>query len=137
MRKGSLRFVLHGQRLSGRFTLARLNRRDPRKQEAWFLIKGHDEAAREGVDATALEQMIPASFCPRARPGATVATPLDWSEVTPKLDPTAFTVLSIPTRLAKLRKDPWEGFDAVDQKLPRLPVAPSVRRKGPDLAAPS
>src|SRR4051794_4540005 len=59
MRKGSLRFVLHGQRLSGRFTLARLNRRDPRKQEAWFLIKGHDEAAREGVDATALEQIIP------------------------------------------------------------------------------
>jgi bifunctional non-homologous end joining protein LigD len=59
MRKGSLRFVLHGRRLSGRFTLARLSRRDPRKQDAWFLIKGHDEAAREGVDATALEQMIP------------------------------------------------------------------------------
>jgi bifunctional non-homologous end joining protein LigD len=59
MRKGSLRFVLHGQRLSGRFTLARLNRRDPRKQEAWFLIKGHDEAAQEGVDATVLERTVP------------------------------------------------------------------------------
>lgn len=54
MRKGSLRFVLQGKRLSGRFTLARLSRRDPQKQEAWFLIKGHDEAAREGMDATAI-----------------------------------------------------------------------------------
>ncbi len=46
MRTGSLRFVLRGGRLNGRFTLARLKRHDPRKQEAWFLIKGHDEHAR-------------------------------------------------------------------------------------------
>ena len=51
MRKGHLRFELSGQRLHGRFTLARLKQRDPKKQEGWFLIKGHDEAAREGVDA--------------------------------------------------------------------------------------
>jgi bifunctional non-homologous end joining protein LigD len=87
---------------------------------------------RNGLGATAV-----ASFCPRARPGATVATPLDWSEVTPALDPAAFTVLSVPTRLAKLRKDPWAGFDAADQRLPRLPVASSVPRAKPDLAAPS
>ena len=67
MRKGSLRFVLSGQRLSGRFTLARLNRRDPKKQEAWFLIKGHDEAAREGVDAVAIEQEMPAPSPVRKR----------------------------------------------------------------------
>jgi bifunctional non-homologous end joining protein LigD len=60
MRKGSLRFVLHGQRLAGRFTLARLKRHDPRKQEAWFLIKGHDEHAREGIGVLELEQEVPA-----------------------------------------------------------------------------
>jgi bifunctional non-homologous end joining protein LigD len=67
MRKGSLRFVLSGKRLSGRFTLARLNRRDPKKQEAWFLIKGHDEEAREGVDALAIEREMPAPLPPRTR----------------------------------------------------------------------
>jgi bifunctional non-homologous end joining protein LigD len=60
MRKGSIRFVLHGQRLSGRFTLARLKRHDPRKQEAWFLIKGHDEHARDGIGTLELEQETPA-----------------------------------------------------------------------------
>ena len=59
MRKGSLHFVVHGERLSGRFTLARLKQRDPRKQEAWFLIKGHDEYAREGIGAPEIEKKIP------------------------------------------------------------------------------
>lgn len=59
MRKGSIRFVLNGRRLSGRFTLARLKQRDPRKQEAWFLIKGHDDRAREGVGALELEHETP------------------------------------------------------------------------------
>jgi bifunctional non-homologous end joining protein LigD len=33
----------------------RLRRRDPRKQEAWFLIKGHDEEVRQGLSAPVLE----------------------------------------------------------------------------------
>ncbi len=70
MRKGSLHFVVHGSRLAGRFTLARLHhrdpsKRDPRKQEAWFLIKGHDEFARAGIGALQLEQERPQ----RKRPG--------------------------------------------------------------------
>ena len=67
MRKGNLRFVLHGGRLNGRFTLARLKRHDPRKQEAWFLIKGHDEHARDGIGALELEQEPSARTEPRAR----------------------------------------------------------------------
>ena len=72
MRKGHLRFELSGQRLHGRFTLARLKQRDPKKQEGWFLIKGHDEAAREGVDALRLEQEAPFPGAPAspARPKA-------------------------------------------------------------------
>ena len=75
---------------------------------------------RNGLGATAV-----ASYCPRARPGAGVATPLAWSEVKPKLDPAAFTVLTVPKRLAKLKQDPWAGFNAVDQGLPDLTVSAS------------
>jgi bifunctional non-homologous end joining protein LigD len=64
MRKGDLKFVLAGQRLNGRFTLVRLHRRDPKKQEAWFLIKGHDDEAREGASAPVLEQT---PFSPRRK----------------------------------------------------------------------
>ena len=53
-------FVSYLRRAASRpLTLARLNRRDPRKQESWFLIKGHDDEARERMDALAIEQETP------------------------------------------------------------------------------
>lgn len=71
---------------------------------------------RNGLGATAV-----ASFCPRARPGAGVATPLAWSEVTRKLDPSTFTVQTVPQRLARLKADPWEDFEKSRVPLPKLP----------------
>jgi bifunctional non-homologous end joining protein LigD len=68
---------------------------------------------RNGLGSTAV-----ASFCPRARSGAGVATPLAWAEVTPKLDPAAFTLRTVPDRLAKLRVDPWADFEKSRQSLP-------------------
>ena len=43
----------------GRFHLVRLKRRERERQDAWFLIKGHDEHERPGIDALALEAGIP------------------------------------------------------------------------------
>ncbi|HEV7669741.1 MAG TPA: DNA ligase D [Thermoanaerobaculia bacterium] len=48
-------------------------------------------------------------YSTRAREGATVATPLSWQELK-KASPSDFTVATIPARLARLKKDPWEGF---------------------------
>jgi bifunctional non-homologous end joining protein LigD len=72
---------------------------------------------RNGLGSTAI-----ASFSPRARPHATVAVPVSWREVGAKLDPQAFTVHSVPARLAKLRTDPWDGFGSAKQSLSIKPA---------------
>jgi bifunctional non-homologous end joining protein LigD len=56
-------------------------------------------------------------FSPRARPNAPVAVPITWEELAHGVDPSAFTTKTVPARLAKLAKDPWEGIDALDQAI--------------------
>jgi bifunctional non-homologous end joining protein LigD len=59
-----------------------------------------------------------AAYSPRAREGATVATPLAWEELTPKLDPQAFTVRTVPERV-RAGPDPWADFERAQARLPR------------------
>jgi len=59
-------------------------------------------------------------YSTRAREGAPVATPLAWEELTPKLDPRAFDINTVPKRLAKLKSDSWDGIAKLAQKLPSL-----------------
>lgn len=57
------------------------------------------------------------AFSTRAREDASVSVPLHWDE----LDATRpeFTVANVPKRLEALRQDPWKGYDAVKQRLPK------------------
>ena len=76
------------------------------------------------------------SFCPRARPGGMVATPLAWDEVNAELDPARFTLRAVPERLARLQQDPWHGFFETDQRLPDLvPARPREAARKPALPA--
>ena len=60
--------------------------------------------ARVYVDTgqTGQTRAIVAPYSVRAVPGATVSTPLHWDEVDAALDPRAFTLKTVPARLAKL-----------------------------------
>ena len=50
-----------------------------------------------------------APLSPRARPGATVSMPIEWSQVKAGLDPTRFNLRTAPALLKKSK--PWRGYD--------------------------
>jgi len=58
-----------------------------------------------------------AAYCPRARPGAAISTPIGWEELSLEIGPAYFTLETLPTRLAALSRDPWEGFRAAAKPL--------------------
>ena len=57
-----------------------------------------------------------APYSLRARPGATVATPLAWEELSPKVPPAAFTIVTVPARIAR-KLDPWADYERRRQRL--------------------
>ena len=56
-------------------------------------------------------------YSTRARPGAPVATPIAWEELTPALQPDHYNVQNLAERLAGLRDDPWAALSTVRQTL--------------------
>lgn len=77
---------------------------------------------RNGRGATAV-----ASYSLRSRPGAPVAVPLRWEELGKLKSGNAFDLASVPKRLARLKKDPWDGIDAVKQDLDAVNEALAAR----------
>jgi bifunctional non-homologous end joining protein LigD len=67
---------------------------------------------RNGEKATAV-----APLSPRAREGATVSMPVEWSQVRRGLDPARFTIRTAPALIAKGRA--WEGYRDAERPLPR------------------
>jgi DNA ligase D len=57
-------------------------------------------------------------YSTRARAGAPVAMPLAWDEVTPSLDPAAFTIAGTRRRIIRT-PDPWAGIGKHAQAVPR------------------
>lgn len=93
-----------------------LARREPR-----LVTMAHAKSERRGrvyADPfrNAYAQTIVAPYSVRRRPGATVSTPLAWDEVTPRLDPSRFTVRTFEKRVAS--GDPWADFKRHAVKLP-------------------
>jgi bifunctional non-homologous end joining protein LigD len=60
-------------------------------------------------------------YSTRSRPGAPVATPLEWHEVADGLDPGRFNLTTVPERVRTMGKDPWSDMDQIRQRLPEPP----------------
>ena len=60
-----------------------------------------------------------AAFSTRARPHAPVSVPLAWSELSPTKTPDRFTMETVPGRLTRLKRDPWESYWKARQRISR------------------
>jgi bifunctional non-homologous end joining protein LigD len=60
------------------------------------------------VARNAYAQTAVVAYAVRARPGAPVAVPLDWEELS-TARPDGWTIRTLPRHL-ELRSDPWRGF---------------------------
>lgn len=60
------------------------------------------------------------AYSTRSRKGAPVALPLEWDEVTATLDPSVFTVRTVPALVARRKADPWAALLEIKQQLPPI-----------------
>jgi len=60
-----------------------------------------------------------AAYSTRATPHAPVSVPLTWNELTPSRSPDRWTLVTVPARLARLRRDPWDAYWTTKQRIPR------------------
>jgi bifunctional non-homologous end joining protein LigD len=58
-----------------------------------------------------------AAFSTRARDGAPVSVTVTWDDITPRLKPEAWTMVTTERRLASLRRDPWRDYWGCRQRL--------------------
>ena len=65
------------------------------------------------------DRTMAGAYSPRALPAATVSTPLTWDELEAGVDPAAFTVRTVPQRLAEVG-DPWADLLAKPGRIDTL-----------------
>ncbi|HKA76496.1 MAG TPA: DNA ligase D [Pseudolabrys sp.] len=70
---------------------------------------------RNSREATAV-----APYSTRARPGAPVSVPIEWSELGSLKSADQYTVQNLMQRLSRLRKDPWATIGRIKQSLPKF-----------------
>ncbi|MGO4700526.1 non-homologous end-joining DNA ligase [Dyella sp. 2RAB6] len=65
-----------------------------------------------------------ASYSLRARKGAPVAMPVRWDELGKLKGGDAFDIHTAVQRLKRQRRDPWEGFDRIEQGIEGIDTSP-------------
>jgi len=97
-------------------------RRDP----ARFIATASKAARRGKIFIDYLRNQRGASsvvaYSTRARASAPVSTPLAWNELAKLRSAAQFTLENLPTRLVRLRRDPWAEIFKTHQKIPSMIV---------------
>ncbi|MFN2398576.1 MAG: DNA ligase D [Gemmatimonadaceae bacterium] len=75
-----------------------------------------------------LGKTVAGVYAVRARDGATVSTPLEWAELTPKLDPRSFDIHTMPQRMEK-KGDIWASAMKNRNSLTALRAAAKPRSR--------
>jgi bifunctional non-homologous end joining protein LigD len=118
--KGHLEFELYGQKLSGRWHLARMARKPRDKYDNWLLIKGDDDDARRDGDPDILEQRPESVKTGRVIAEVASEEP-GWSSTRGKL-PKRKPPRAAPAKIAGARKAALPAF--VEPALASLAKAP-------------
>jgi bifunctional non-homologous end joining protein LigD len=125
--KGDFKFILHGEKLRGRFVLVRMRKRNERDRgDNWLLIKERDEEARPGSDDDILEETKSVTS---DREMSEIAADADrvWNSKKRNAKKLA------PASAAKPAKPKPLAIDA--SKLPGAKRAKSIARIAPQLAS--
>lgn len=96
-------------RLAAQAVAREIERRAPQSATSrWWK---EERGARVFVDfnQNAKDRTVASAYSVRATPDARVSTPLSWDEV-PDADPAAFTIDTVPGRVARIG-DPWAGMN--------------------------
>ncbi len=110
---------------------ATIARHDPRRFTVAFARAGRERKILLDYLRNNRTNTSVAAFSTRARPGAPVSVPVSWDELGPRLRPERHTIRTVPRRLASLRADPWQGYDAA-----RRPIDPARLAAGRSRPAP-
>jgi bifunctional non-homologous end joining protein LigD len=95
-----------------------LSRDDPATFTTRFSKRGRERAILLDYLRNNRTNTSVAAYSMRARPEATVSTPLAWDELDARTRPERYTVRSVPRRLARLSRDPWAASFGLAQRIP-------------------
>jgi bifunctional non-homologous end joining protein LigD len=102
---------------------AALVRRDPARFTARFAKAGREDKLLVDYLRNNRTNTSVAAYSLRARPGAPVSMPLAWKDLTASRPPDRFTLATVPSRLARARRDPWAAYWTTRQRIPRHAVS--------------
>ena len=114
----------------------RLAATNPARLTTEFLKQKRDGRLFVDVNRNAYAQTAVAPYAVRARRGAPIALPIEWTDAaSASLTPDGFTIRNIWDVLAN-REDPWAGMEAARRPLPDLTESEKPNRSGRRKGAP-